>query len=90
MNSIPDPKIAITRDLADLASRRVAQALESVVQLTDTPQEAFSVALLAHSAVAGIMAAQYCHMTRTPGDKVDPTELAIAILQRLQVQEKRG
>lgn len=75
------PSSSVENDLCNLVGERVRRAVMSVMQLADDDKQAFVIACTAEATVAGILAGAFCQMTGRPTASVDPTEVAITVLQ---------
>lgn len=71
--SKPEPLVfdVLTRDLCNLASKRVFDALMSVVQLADTDAQRTAISLHIMSSVAGAASASYSKWQGIPMDLDD-------------------
>ena len=78
------PYTQIDADLVKLAQQRTGEAIRSVVQLADTPGQAFQIALGAMSTAIASAAGTYAAFKGLDPTKVDNLELAIAIIHLLR------
>lgn len=80
-------------DLRELAANRACHAIESVIQLVDDDEQAYTVILAAALAVAGLAAScmQHSLANKHKGDKPDINDCGFGVLKHLfELIERRA
>ncbi|RFC65038.1 hypothetical protein DYI37_04005 [Fulvimarina endophytica] len=68
-------------DLLNLIAKRVTEAMTSVIQLAETPEQAFVFASMGHTSALGCLAGAYANFAGLDLNEVDPVDVAETILR---------